>query len=610
MTDSRTLLAEYVLSGSERIFRELVERYINLVYSTARRLLNGDAHLAQDVTQIVFADLARKASGLSREVMLGGWLHQRTFHVATTLIRAERRRRDRERIASEMDTLDNSPENPFAQISPALDQAILQLNSEDRKAILLRFFEQQDFRSVGEALGSNEDAARMRVNRALEKLHSLLQQRGATLSAAALGSALAAEVATAAPAGLAISISSAALASAAATGTTLTLLKVMAMAKVQFGFTALMLAGAAISLMIQSHNQAALRKQNQALQQQIAALQSDNETLSNHFARAKTARGLSLPAPPMQAANPPVDTKAESTELIARLNRGEKAPLLTPIQAEKYLDENHRTARSLLAAFRATGDARLLNEATEKYPNDPQVAFTAAYAPDATPEERRHWLDVFKQAAPENSLANYLSALDHFEAGQTGDAVQDLSAAASKQKYQDYSMEFILNGEEAYRTAGYPEADSRVIPSMALLLPQFAELKQLSFQMVDLAAAYRQAGDEGSAQTALQMDAALGQRLNGSGNDSLLSKLVGMAIETIALKQMDPNVPYSSGGETVQQRLDEVNQQRSSLTQFSQQLNNIYSIISAPDWITYHDRWRAFGEENAVRWLLDKYGQR
>src|ERR1044071_737377 len=116
MTDSRTLLAEYVASGSEKAFRELVERYINLVYSTARRLVGGDAHLAQDVTQIVFTDLAQKAHGFSSEVMLGGWLHQRTFHVATTLIRAERRRKDRERRASEMNPPQNPSENSFALI--------------------------------------------------------------------------------------------------------------------------------------------------------------------------------------------------------------------------------------------------------------------------------------------------------------------------------------------------------------------------------------------------------------------------------------------------------------------------------------------------------------
>jgi hypothetical protein len=251
-----------------------------------------------------------------------------------------------------------------------------------------------------------------------------------------------------------------------------------------------------------------------------------------------------------------------------------------------------------------------LKEATRKYPTDPQVAFTAAYAPDTSPEERRHWLDVFRQSAPENSLANYLSARDHFMAGQTDQAIQDLSAASNQQKFQDYSWDFIQNEAEAYRAAGYPEVEARIIPSMTLLLPQFAELKQLNSDMVELATAYRQAGDESSAQIALQMDAALGQRLDAPGNTSLLSQLVGMAIESQALKQMDPTAPYGSSGQTVQDRLDEVTQRRTTQTEFGKQLDVIYTTISASDWISYHDRWMSFGEENAMRWLLDKYGHK
>ena len=74
MTDSRKLLTEYVERGSEPAFRELVARYIDLVYSAAVRLTEGDTHEAEDVAQTVFADLARLAPGMSGEVMLGGWL--------------------------------------------------------------------------------------------------------------------------------------------------------------------------------------------------------------------------------------------------------------------------------------------------------------------------------------------------------------------------------------------------------------------------------------------------------------------------------------------------------------------------------------------------------
>src|SRR5262245_49029801 len=125
MTDSQKLLAEYATNGSEGAFRELVARYVNLVYSTARRLVDGDSQLAEDVTQMVFISLATKGRTLSSSVMLGGWLHQRTFHLATKALRSERRRQAREREAVEMNSLQDNSD--WRQLTPILDQAITQL---------------------------------------------------------------------------------------------------------------------------------------------------------------------------------------------------------------------------------------------------------------------------------------------------------------------------------------------------------------------------------------------------------------------------------------------------------------------------------------------------
>ena len=65
----------------------LLDRFVD-----ALRLVEGDTHLAEDVAQTVFMDLARKARSMSSAVMLGGWLHQRTFNVAAPMMRATRRR--------------------------------------------------------------------------------------------------------------------------------------------------------------------------------------------------------------------------------------------------------------------------------------------------------------------------------------------------------------------------------------------------------------------------------------------------------------------------------------------------------------------------------------
>lgn len=144
MTDSQDLLAEYCRNGSDAAFREMVARFVDLVYSTALRLVEGDSHRAEDVTQTVFVDLARLARTLPPDVRLGGWLHRHTCFVAVNTLRGERRRQSRERQAVEMNALQNHSEADFSQVAPLLDEAINELGEADRTAILLRFFEQQD----------------------------------------------------------------------------------------------------------------------------------------------------------------------------------------------------------------------------------------------------------------------------------------------------------------------------------------------------------------------------------------------------------------------------------------------------------------------------------
>src|SRR5215212_9091493 len=102
MTDSQNAFAEYIRTGSDSAFRELVTRYVDLVYSTALRLVEGDTHPAEDVAQVVFVDLARAARTFSSEIRLVGWLHRHACFVAAKTMRGERRHQSRERQAVEM----------------------------------------------------------------------------------------------------------------------------------------------------------------------------------------------------------------------------------------------------------------------------------------------------------------------------------------------------------------------------------------------------------------------------------------------------------------------------------------------------------------------------
>jgi RNA polymerase sigma factor (sigma-70 family) len=298
MTESQTLLSDYVNNGSEAAFRELVARFLDLVYSTAVRLAGGDTGMAEDVAQTVFVDLARQAKSLSSEVRLGGWLHRHTCFVAAKTLRGERRRQSREREAVEMNALADHSEARVAEVAPLLDEAINQLGAADRAAVLLRFYERLDFRSVGEALGANEAAAQKRVGRALEKLRSLLKRRGVALSAAALGAALAGEAVTAAPSELASVISGTALAGAAAgTRNTLALLKFMAATKLKTGvMTAVIAASVLAPWLTLRQAQATLDAQDETRRSQsnqLDQLSADNQRLAALAAQPNSSQAAS-----------------------------------------------------------------------------------------------------------------------------------------------------------------------------------------------------------------------------------------------------------------------------------------------------------------------------
>ena len=224
MATDAELLQSYVHTRSESAFAELVHRHVNLVYAAALRQLGGDAHTAEDVTQAVFTDLARKAAALAGREVIASWLYTSTRFAAAKVRRTRTRRLKHETEAEIMHALERSSRltADWEKLRPLVDDAMHELNERDRGAVVLRFFEGRPFAEIGEAYGLSEDAARMRVERALEKLHVVLTRRGVTSTGAALSVALAAHSAAAAPTGLAASVTGAALATAAVGTTTAT----------------------------------------------------------------------------------------------------------------------------------------------------------------------------------------------------------------------------------------------------------------------------------------------------------------------------------------------------------------------------------------------------
>jgi RNA polymerase sigma factor (sigma-70 family) len=366
------LLRRYVESRSQEAFAELVRRRIGLVYSVALRLTR-DPHRAEDVSQAVFTDLARKAASLVQRPVLAGWLYRSAHFAAVDVIRAEASRTKREREAHSMHEIlghdDGSAKDDWEKLRPVLDQVISELGERDRDAVLLRFFDGRSFGDIAARLQLTENTARMRVDRALDKLHGLLARRGVTSTATALGTLLAQQASAAtAPVGLAATVTSGSLASgAAATGVLQLMISSKAMAGITGVGLALIFGATALEMRARRQTEAALAfagKENsrlasalEGITQQSEAAEQDNARLRDQLAavRARQTRQRETAvaatqaalAADLQQADAFMARHADVKQAFLNKNRaiaaGRYAALirslgLSPAQTEEFLD--------------------------------------------------------------------------------------------------------------------------------------------------------------------------------------------------------------------------------------------------------------------------------
>src|SRR6185295_5371677 len=95
----------------------------------------------------------------------------------------------------------------------------------------------------------------------------------------------------------------------------------------------------------------------------------------------------------------------------------------------------------------------------------------------------------------------------------------------------------------------------------------------------------------------------MGERFQDGPGQSIISQLVGFAVQKNALGGLDPASPYGDSGQTVQQHLDDLTKQRDAMKQIVQQTSSLMGNLSPQEWISYQDRWRSFGEQAALKWL-------
>jgi len=271
-----------------------------------------------------------------------------------------------------------------------------------------------------------------------------------------------------------------------------------------------------------------------------------------------------------------------------------------------YLQANRTNAESLLIAWQASGDREFLRLAVTNFPNDPFVQYSVV-AHDLFPEDRREWLERFKQSDPNNSLANYLSARDLMKEGKTELALQELVAASGKTGFNDYTRQKMVGLEEAYLQAGRSAAESKATAMSSVMLPSLAPMKEVGRQMSELQQQYVQSGDQASADAMVRMGVGLARNLDsGPASQTLINHLVSMAIERATLTKLDGEREFDFLGGTVAQRIAELKAEREQIRPITAEFQNWLLGASDTEVIAYFNRLSTYGELSAMKWLKQR----
>jgi RNA polymerase sigma factor (sigma-70 family) len=589
----RDLLCAYVEQHSETAFARLVELYLDLVYSAALRLVR-DADVAKDVCQAVFLRLARKAASVRDGRALAGWLYRATCFEAKTILRSEGRRREREMEAMRRSDLDSDAEEAWMSVWPVLEEAMEQLGAEEQNAILLRFFENKPYAEVGRSLNINEEAARKRVNRALEHLQRLLTGQGVRVSAVALSAVLSARAVQATPQGLALSVASVAVADASVSvGVLAGILPSLFMSKPLIITLAALGVGLVLTPVLVKNRP----KPAPAAQASLSRFSGQPQPVL-----------LTNPGEQRTAIAQPARTAPRSS-VPTLLGRVADLRPLTPSQIEAFVEQRNRTAESLLAAYRACTNRVYLAEAAKNFPGDTDVQYEIV-ATRFFPNAQRQWIDAYKTSASADALPWYFSALEYFKRGDVDRAIKDLAVASSR---ANFGAEFAptLNAlEELHVSAGRATDEARIVAFQTCAqVPHLLPMRELAKEIQTASDRFRQQNDVKTAENLIAAGFALGGHLSaGSGSQTVLNQLVGIAIERKFLQQLNPPDNRDPFGRPIPDVKAAIEEQQASLKQHAQTLMSFMPTLGDAELDAYMERVKLFGEASALAWLKSNRG--
>ena len=296
--------------------------------------------------------------------------------------------------------------------------------------------------------------------------------------------------------------------------------------------------------------------------------------------------------------DPPKRTGVTVKEMLAG-----KVPQLNQLEVEAFLKNQGRSTANLLAASRILKDLSYAREAAKADPKNPAAQLELALRGE-TREEKSAALAAFREAAPGNSLGDYLAAHQAFAAGDAGAAGLALAQSLDNPLYADFTQQIVAGSEQAYLAAGYEPTAAAAAAMFSLTLEHVKSVRDVSENLKQLQDEFIRSADFDAAEPTVVIGLTLGQRIQDQG-PYVIDQLTGIAIEKKFLQQLDPLTQAGPGGQTAGERLDALDARLLEIRTLAPAFSEKFASADEATQAQYVAKMKADGELAAMRWLVN-----
>lgn len=168
---------EKVINGQPNYFSYIVEKYQDIVYSIAFKVLKNRED-AEEIAQESFVKAYKSLHTFRGTAKFSTWMYRITYNTCITEVRKKKIRftsTDDIQIGEEAEEM-NLDGIPAENREKAIKAAMEKLPEDEYTLVLLYYFEDQSIDEIGKITGLTESNVKVKLFRARKKLYVILNQ--------------------------------------------------------------------------------------------------------------------------------------------------------------------------------------------------------------------------------------------------------------------------------------------------------------------------------------------------------------------------------------------------------------------------------------------------